>query len=796
MNLIKSCQFRKVYLVLTITFALMTVRTLFDFDPASIKHSQGSSSMRSMTGRMLALTVEDLCDGVDFKDEVENQSSGSSAANAGVDYFKQIKGDDNKLKKALDKNDSYSTTDYLVDMIPYVAPWAALAVLSLIGWICYTFIVCCPCCKCCKSRPHYTRGQKRCPGIFLLIFSVAALGSGLAGIIVGSEFIPHVKLTECAIVQFSDRFQNGKDQWIGTKKAVTLLDKIDTELADFQLEVTAAFGTPAATAWLDTDSDALDTQLTAISTAYDGGISVISPADGVTNISVEIVGLVPGWNGSSAALVEVIQAEKEEVINPIIPVMKNIHSKAFSTSTSVPSIRDQIKSGKSSMNDFIDQIDDMQDQVLKYIEQGDSMLDTVGLILLAIFGVCVFAACLAIAGILLVGLCGIRKFRICNHCSWCWSSFIMIFLFLLATIMIPIGIVFTDFCEIFSDVLASKEELLKYDVFEDVADKFTVCLHGNGDLKAEFLEDDLDFASELETLKAQMDELETTLKKYSGFVSIAGASAVAQGVEVSAEIEKISYKTNSQRTGWAQINSDGYYHSTTAQTVYNTLDTFNTDLKADTYASCTNVDDEWVFDKAACTQTYSAVLSVDSSTGSYCFAVAEHTEAEFNSRYYTGAGNCGGTANLGSRFGFLKAYYNSWVSNIAAPTNAIYKGDNKPYTANAYETNAVTFIGLISENPDAAERGDIKDVNIFFTSIEALLALINDELLPGLNCIFLKQTFKDLEYAMCDKMIPSVFQIGICAALSGIFLIFATIANVYAVKRFGKTAEEDSTKPY
>mmetsp|Transcript_15120 Transcript_15120/g.16815 ORF Transcript_15120/g.16815 Transcript_15120/m.16815 type:complete len:789 (-) Transcript_15120:216-2582(-) len=784
MILIQPCHVSKIYLLVALTFLVLAVREVVNPD---------TSNRDSAVGRILASSAADLCDGVDFEDDVEKKSTGDDATNSAIDYFNDVKGNDNKLKKALDKDKDYDTKDYLQDMIPYVLPWAILAIISLVGWFFYCSIVCCPCPKCCKGKKKYTRAQKIWPAIVLAFLSVITLGIGMAGTIVGANFIPHVKLTECAIAQFSDRFQNGKDKWIGTKAARNFLSQISDGMDSFNQSVQDTYGNTASSAWLTDDSTFLDTKLSGIATTYPS-MTVSDPRDKTASLTLfqSSTNIVWGPVATSATMTNWIQQEKEAVLNPVVTAMGNIRDVSLDTQLKTESIQTSIQNGRNEMDTFITQLDDMQDDVLNNIEQGNNYMDLIGIILLAIFGLCIVVSCFSIAGVLFVSVCGVKKFRICNHCAWVWSSLLMVLLFVLATILIPFGVMFTDFCEIFDDILANRDEIDKYEIFEDVATRFKVCLHGDGDLTTDFLGDSLAFAQQLEDHKQALEQVRTLVSGYNGFVTISGQSANATGKTINQEYLNVAYYDVMRKAWWA-ADTDGSsgadYPSDSSQTVYDELVSFNSYISTGTnFPTCGSINDRWAFDSSTCPSSHTYANNNASTTGNHCLVFADWTATQYNTRY----SGCGEVTSSQTRFDNIKSYYQSWETNeLVISTELRIDTGNTNDSQKSYQERAKAFVEDINgTSQDPTKKGNLDEVDEFYTDITALLTLITDKLLPGLNCSFLQSTFDDLEYALCDRLIPTAFQVAICSAIGGIVLILSTIVNIFAVKRFGKQTKE------
>lgn len=145
------------------------------------------SSLRSMkksVKRNLESMKDKACNGVEFSADGKSSEEQRSF----VDTSISARGG-NQIEKYLNKE--ITVQAYVNGLIPFVAPWLVLLILSGVGWFCYLYYCCysgeccCKPCCCCKRTKPYTKFDKMCPLITfwvanLAVFILALIGFGIS----------------------------------------------------------------------------------------------------------------------------------------------------------------------------------------------------------------------------------------------------------------------------------------------------------------------------------------------------------------------------------------------------------------------------------------------------------------------------------------------------------------------------------------------------------------------------------------------------------------------------------------
>lgn len=85
--------------------------------------------------------------------------------------------------------------------------WVIFFVISLFGWISYTYSCCCPnhcpCCSCCRRNVYekpYTRCELITPAIFSTLFALTILGGSIAGLVFANDVGNGMKALRCSLM--------------------------------------------------------------------------------------------------------------------------------------------------------------------------------------------------------------------------------------------------------------------------------------------------------------------------------------------------------------------------------------------------------------------------------------------------------------------------------------------------------------------------------------------------------------------------------------------------------------------
>ena len=137
----------------------------------------------------------------------------------------------------LDDIDTADLTEYGKRLLPMLV-FLAFGLLGIIGWIVCCFCCCCNCCCCCCCKKESC--QIPC-FIFTYVFYAVAIGVCIYGLTQANKIFVGLANTECSMLKFFDEVLNGETKqdlprWAGIKSIKELLNDINTTISDLGSE--------------------------------------------------------------------------------------------------------------------------------------------------------------------------------------------------------------------------------------------------------------------------------------------------------------------------------------------------------------------------------------------------------------------------------------------------------------------------------------------------------------------------------------------------------------------------------
>jgi len=180
-----------------------------------------------------------LCAGISF--EGSYSEGDTKRADSFISNMKKIRKGNPLEDWVLNGSENTLVEDYVVPLIPWVAPWVVLAILTL--FTCATFVTnwCCTygCCKnscqfcrCCKGPK--TQGKAR---LYMIISSTLLLciaGSAIAGVVFSPRISKGIGVTYCSALVFMENMVHGQSDldWMGFNTILTSLNEVRTQFSN------------------------------------------------------------------------------------------------------------------------------------------------------------------------------------------------------------------------------------------------------------------------------------------------------------------------------------------------------------------------------------------------------------------------------------------------------------------------------------------------------------------------------------------------------------------------------------
>lgn len=721
-------------------------------------------SLRLLNQRLLSSgrPSEELCSGVSIEgtysqEEIEKAST-----------IKSPRGDNDLKEWVLNGNEDSFVDDYAKPLIPMVAPWPVLAVITLlscIGFVCNWCCIfgccknCCKGCKCCKQNKQQSKMKiyMAISGLFLL----GTLGAAAAGLNFAPKVSKGMNLTFCTALTSVENLVYGEteQEWIGFNGILTSLEDVANK---FMLTVSGLndisqsptnFNTKHQTA-RDRNQDLYDNN-----NGYND-VPRGNPAQASTYTPDYVAKL--GDPDNSGTYTNLIKVELDNWYSTISSSVASINSAITSLKGSQNDIQQAIDTGLESAQGIKDSLSDVIDSLG---DSGQTVQDGVkiaGYVLVALFAVNLGFAVVAILSIGMIKFMKIKFFTKILHFSWCIINLMTLFGFLIATLTLPVSIIVVESCEIFQLTLNDQ------DFFETVTDKLfsggssdakdilNTCFYGSGKALDELgLTEDLNF---FDTIYVELDKVNTLINfdTYGSANPPPSLVIPVQQTLVNNVLSGVIPDKDTTATDLARLNQG----TNTA------------------YYSCISLKDMWMLGSTACTDSsYLTFASGDSETanlpGKTCLGFDNWGSKDITVRYTTTY--------------FPTSCTNPDLTTVQAFVNGFVANRNK---VTSYFNAIKTDLGNVAtaQHDFAVEVGSYLDslraVRNQVASLKDSLIGETNGLIPNTNCKFVGNDLRKLQVAMCASLGSSMYQASVCMIIMAVMSFLGTIFTFILAKRF------------
>ena len=435
--------------------------------------------------------------------------------------------------------DKENAVKYIKHIFPLLI-FFTFGILSTIGWLICCFCNCCNCCCCCCCKKP---GCKVPCFIFTYIFYALAIIACIYGLSKSNKIFVGLANTECSVLKLLEQVVDGEvktttPRWIGISGINGLLSNLTKQINSTKqnalndlLEKKDNITTKKET--FTTKMDDFD------NFCYNGGRYLDNYTRTFDNISLEeyknkkyvldIIKLVGHYNDTT----------KEYPI-PSLLYSLNIEYSTIAENTdglittSEISFRDILNESSAEVMDALDEAQDTLDELKKPFDNindkiGDKVTDysesidkygklAVKLVFLVLMLINIALAVL----MLLICLCSSKLCTSCcccrclckcfTHLFWNILALMMIFSFLIGSILALVGRIGDDAMSLVSYILSEEnfesEDPLLLEKMGDAKKYLSICLHGNGSLESEFdLGDSLDAIEDIDDVLNQLDNI-------------------------------------------------------------------------------------------------------------------------------------------------------------------------------------------------------------------------------------------------------------------------------------------------
>jgi len=739
------------------------------FTPSNgLRHSLRLLNQRILSsGRPSAELCADVSiEGTYSQKEIEKASS-----------IKSPRGDNSLKEWVINGNEDTFVDDYGKPLIPLVAPWPVLAVITLLSCIGFVFNWCCifgcckNCCKgckCCKQNKKQTRMRIyiAISGVFLL----GTLGAAAAGLSFAPKVSKGMNLTFCTALTSVENLVYGEaeQEWIGFNGILASLREISNK---FTLTVNGLNDISQSTTNFDSKHQ---TALDKNKDLYDRnhGYNDVPRGDPTetTLYTPDYVATLgdPDTSGTSTYL---IKQELDNWYTAISSSVTSLNSAITSLKNSRDDIQEAIDKGLETAEGMTDSLNDVIESLG---DSGHTVQDAVkiaGYVLVALFAVNLGFAVVAILSMSMIKFMKIKFFTKVLHFSWCIINLMTLFGFLIATLTLPVSIVVVESCEIFQLTLNDQDffETVTSKVFSggssDVQDVLNNCFYGSGKLLDELeLTDDLNF---FDTIYLELDKVKTVIN-YDTYGSSNPPPSVVIPLQqdiVNKVLSGVLPDKDTSASDLAKLNKE----------------------TNSAYYSCISLKDMWMLGSAACTDSsYATFASGDSETA------------------YRPGQTCIGFDNWASKDIALRYTTTYFPASCTNPDLTTVQNFVRGFVANR---NKVTgYFNSIKTDLTAvanAQHDFAVEVGSFLDSIKAIktqVASLKDSLIgeangliPNTKCKFIGNDLRKLQVSMCASLGSSMYQASVCMVIMAVMSLLATIFTFILAKRFSIKPDNNTT---
>ena len=433
--------------------------------------------------------------------------------------------------------DKENAVKYIKHIFPLLI-FFTFGILSTIGWLICCFCNCCNCCCCCCCKKP---GCKVPCFIFTYIFYALAIIACIYGLSKSNKIFVGLANTECSVLKLLEQVVDGEvktttPRWIGISGINGLLSNLTKQINSTKqnalndlLEKKGNITTKKGT--FTTEMNYFD------SFCYSNGEYLENYTKTFNTISLtdyknkkyvlDIIKLVGHYNDTT----------KEYPI-PSLLYSLNIEYSTIAENTdglintSEISFREILNESSAEVMDALDEAQDTLDELKKPFDNindkiGDKVTDysesidkygklAVKLVFLVLMLINIALAVL----MLLICLCSSKLCTSCcccrclckcfTHLFWNILALMMIFSFLIGSILALVGRVGDDAMSLVSYILSEEnfesEDPLLLEKMGDAKKYLSICLHGNGSLESEFdLGDSLDAIENIDEVLNELD---------------------------------------------------------------------------------------------------------------------------------------------------------------------------------------------------------------------------------------------------------------------------------------------------
>jgi len=717
-----------------------------------------------------------LCSGVTYD---ESYSEGDiKKSETFISNMQKLRGGNPLEDWVLNGNEDTVVDDYVVPMIPWIAPWPVLGIITLltcIGFVsnwCCIFGCCknCKCCKCCK--PAKEQGRVKLYMLISVFFLLCMVGCGAAGLVFSPKITKGINVTFCSALTSVENMVYGEPtfKWMGFDSLLVSLNDIKDQF----------LGVVNTLSDISGDQTNFNNAYTAAVNANDDLYTNNNGKPAVTRADPSKGTYTPdylanlGPSNTQGTYTYYIKQELDAWYNTVDTATSSINSAVDSLQGDQAAIEGAINSGIDSAQSILDSLNNVIDTLS---DNGDQVKDGIkgaGYGLIALFGVNLLFSLVAILSIAMFGIVKIKFFSKVLHFSWCVINLMTILGFILSTLILPGSIVMMESCEVFR--LALNDQ----DFFEEVTSKvfegrssnaqtiLNTCFHGSGDaLERLGLTNQLDY---FDTIYGELDKVDALIPLDETY----SATNPPPSVVIPAQL----FLVNQYLTGKLPDKD------TTAAD----LQALNKATNTNTH-SCVNLKDLWILNSVNCT---------DSSY--YVFQNADNENENVGSKTCLGFDQWVSPKNIDNRY--TATYFPTGCTNPDyATVKALVNGfvDNRATVA-SYFTDIKNDLTTVSDRQrdfsvEAYSFVDgLQDVKRKVKNLRDSILGEENGVIPNTNCKFVGTNLRTLQASMCTGMMSNVYQAAIILIVMSVTALFATIFTFCLAKKFSVRKESKPTQ--
>ena len=458
----------------------------------------------------------------------------------------------------------------------------------------------------------------------------------------------------------------------------------------------------------------------------------------------------------NSTMTGIIEAKFRSNLIPFYSALRNVYTSAQIVSELSSNISSNLQSGLFQIKEFHDSLLSFESHIESSLVRAYETFERINDLFYAVWAIDIFSSLLAIIATILVYRFKWIRFRHVLNFSWFLISIFMVLGFALSAVFMSLRVFMVESCDIYDGFISSPTSFNGYPeiIPSDITNVLQRCLFDDGDLTKAFGIEGHNQINNISTAFNKLNKWNTnpnfTLNDSDSLIEFweERINNLMFG-EVNDSLE------NNDNNSFESIKSFNKWSD------YSTLDSLQK-------KTCNYTQDNWVFNSSSCTYSTKWIsnTSIYQLGDPLCIQLQDFTFSNITNRYGS-MGNC--EKNVSQN---IVKYFNALQAYDISRKNLFLKIGND--LSNLRANNGKYNDDLLDFN---------QKVYRFIREIDSLrfMAL---EMVPGLNCSFLRNKFRNSHDYMCYSWFMPLYPQMVLICISSLLMFFMSLLTWILGVRF------------